>query len=124
LISSSIKKTASNCEEININSTKTVLIDLVNIEKLSLNEVSNTSSQKFKKILIITHGGFIMELSNVIRNKRQLKILNKNDITNTALSIIRIYCPNCGEVCSNQLNCLSLEYDFIIYNDNSHCKDL
>jgi hypothetical protein len=80
-------------------------------------------SKETNRILVVTHGGFIMELMNVIRNKKGLEMKTKNSSYNTAVYMIKIYCSVCGGIC-NKCGENKLEYDFIIFNDNSHCADL
>lgn len=80
-------------------------------------------SKETNRVLVVTHGGFIMELINVIRNKKGLEMDAKNNSFNTAVYVIKIYCSSCGGIC-NKCGQNKLEYDFIIFNDNSHCVDL
>lgn len=76
----------------------------------------------FPRVLIITHGGYIMELLNSIRRRRNIRIKFLNNSKSTGLYVIKIYCPSCGGVCYNQSNKCNgeLEYDVIIFNDTKH----
>lgn len=122
------QSTLINVEEINIKKSDLSQDNEIIIENSNSNSniPNNTKTiiEDLPKILLITHGGFIMELVNVIRNKKGFKIFNRNDAKNTALYVIRIYCSICGKVCQSKERCGKLEYDFVIYNDNSHCNNI
>lgn len=113
------------------------MLENISLDKDSENTVFNKpnsiypykgfkESPDINRILLVTHGGFIMELINVIRNKKGREILKKNDTMNTALYVIKIYCTICNGVCKCSSECSDskLEFDFILFNDNSHCKNL
>ncbi len=67
-----------------------------------------------------------MELINVVKKLKGQDFINKNNSFNTSLYIIKIYCPKCSGACLKESNCKieNLEYDFVLYNDNSHCINL
>ena len=81
---------------------------------------------EIKRILIISHSGFISELLNVIYKVKNLRINAKNSTHNTGIYIIKVYCSNCGNnKCQNDENCKDptknrIEFDFIKANDSSH----
>jgi broad specificity phosphatase PhoE len=77
----------------------------------------------FARLLVVTHGGVIMELNNIIYRFKGIDKMAKNEAHNTGLTIIRIYCGVCGGKCKNEQNC-KLEFDYILTNDNKHCKHL
>lgn len=87
---------------------------------LGYNEKTN-----FKRILIVSHSGTIMELFNVISRCKGLNILSDiTHTTNTGLSIIKIYCPECDGVCTNKSDKCSVEFDYVLTDDANHLKDL
>lgn len=74
------------------------------------------------RVLVITHGGFIMEFLNVIRNRKKLAIKFENNSKFSSIYVIKIYCFTCGGKCkinSNKSDC-RLEYDLIVYNNTTH----
>jgi hypothetical protein len=75
------------------------------------------------RLLLVTHGGVIMELNNVIYKYKGIDMVGKNNSFNCGLYVIKIYCLMCGNTCKNLLTC-KLEFDYILFNDNKHCKDL
>ena len=80
---------------------------------------------QFKKLLLITHGGWITEFFNNIRVRKGLSINGKQQANNTSLFIVRIYCTQCCGICvkEDNNNC-TIEYDILLFNDDSHCKGL
>lgn len=72
-----------------------------------------------KRVLLVTHGGLIMELLNVIRHKKGISPKHLNDTKFTGLYCVRIYCGVCGGECEDKKDCY-LEYDFVIFNSSSH----
>ena len=55
----------------------------------------------FTKIIVVTHGGFIMELLNVINKKNKGAPPSlKNIALNCCLYTIEIYCRNTGIFCN------------------------
>lgn len=78
----------------------------------------------YPRVLLVTHGGFIMEFLNNIRQKKNIRIKFINDSKNTSLYIIKIYCINCGGVCySKDKNC-KMDFDMILFNDIEHLGKL
>jgi hypothetical protein len=82
-----------------------------------------TTETNINRILMVTHGGVIMELNNIIYKFKGIEKFAKNESSNTGLTIIRIYCGTCGGKCKNLQNC-KLEFDYILSNDEKHCKHL
>jgi hypothetical protein len=74
----------------------------------------------FPRVLIVSHGGFIMEFLNSIRKKKNIRIKFINDSKPTSLYIVRIYCVNCGGVCYSKDETCRLDYDMILFNDIEH----
>ncbi len=76
----------------------------------------------FKRVLLVSHSGFIMEFLNSIRLRRNIKPKFVNDSKSSSLYIFKIYCSNCGSVCySKDQNC-KLQFDMVIYNNIDHLK--
>jgi hypothetical protein len=105
-------------------------VELVNmISELKLEQKPNevlfngyTQETDLQRILMVTHGGVIMELNNnIIYKFKSIEKFAKNESSNTGLTVIRIYCASCGGVCKGQQNC-KLEFDYILNNDVRHCK--
>eukprot|EP00340_Litonotus_pictus_P011943 CAMPEP_0170538154 /NCGR_PEP_ID=MMETSP0209-20121228/103147_1 /TAXON_ID=665100 ORGANISM="Litonotus pictus, Strain P1" /NCGR_SAMPLE_ID=MMETSP0209 /ASSEMBLY_ACC=CAM_ASM_000301 /LENGTH=458 /DNA_ID=CAMNT_0010839799 /DNA_START=54 /DNA_END=1428 /DNA_ORIENTATION=+ len=69
------------------------------------------------RMLVISHGGFIMELMNVIRSRKGISIKLSNDSKFTSLYVLKIYCFACGGVCYSKDSSCKLEYDVIAYNN-------
>lgn len=84
------------------------------------------NDKQIKRILVISHSGFISELINLVRKSKGLKINMKNITNNTGIHVIRIYCSNCGieSKCLNTELCKKIEFDFILNNDISHLEIL
>lgn len=82
------------------------------------------NDNNMKRILVVSHSGFIRELIHVIYKLKGLKF-QKISSTNTALYVIRIYCKKCGTICLEQA-CEenNLEYDFLLFNDTFHLQIL
>ena len=76
------------------------------------------------RILIVTHKGYIMELLNCIRLKKNIKINFINDSNNTGLYILKVYCIVCGAVCYSKNDNCRIEFDFILFNDVDHLGPL
>lgn len=86
----------------------------------------NNEKVDYKRILMVTHSGFIMELINVVTRIKGLVILNKKSwVQNCSITILRIYCSNCNGVClkQEQGNC-KIEYDFVCYDNSDHLQFL
>ena len=83
-----------------------------------------------KKILVVSHSGFISELINLIRRYGNVKPVNKNETKNACFHVIRIYCSICGKdsLCKNTKECQSilnkLEFDHILVNECNHLSML
>jgi hypothetical protein len=76
------------------------------------------------RILIVTHGGFIMELLNSIRVRKNIRIKFINDSKNSSLYVFKIYCIICGVVCYSKSEHCRMEYDTILYDDIEHLGPL
>lgn len=109
------------------------------IYKLDLTHLESTlpypgydTLDNIKRVLTVSHSGFISEMINVIRNTKGLMSNEKIHSRNTAVYVIRIYCKNCGKLskckCINQEGCevdlTTIEFDFIVANDVSHLDEL
>lgn len=79
---------------------------------------------KFPRVLLITHGGFIMEFLNSIRQRKNIRIKFVNDSKQSALYIIKIYCVSCGAICYSKDRDCRLDYDVILFNDIEHLGTL
>jgi len=84
-----------------------------------------------KRILVISHSGFISELINVIRKLRNVNLIPKNETNNTGITVIRIYCNICGmeSYCQNTIECNQIknriiEFDFLLINNIQHLSIL
>jgi hypothetical protein len=78
----------------------------------------------FTRVLLISHGGFIMEFLNNIRQKKNIRIKFINDSKPTGLYIIKIYCNVCGPVCYSKDDNCKIELDTILFNDADHLGSL
>ena len=85
---------------------------------------SFNKDEKIKRILVVTHSGFISEIINIIKSEENLKPEVKHNTRNTGLYVIRISCKICGinSTCkfNPQCNEAELEFDFIVTNDVGH----
>jgi hypothetical protein len=80
----------------------------------------------FSKHLIMTHSGVICELLNVIcRCKGCSSLSGKDWVHNCSITIIRIYCYNCGGKCvkENDEKC-RVEFDIVVLDEVSHLQIL
>ena len=93
------------------------------VDKISVPFFGFQTETLFKRLLIVTHGGFIMETINAIRTRKSQSFRFVNDAKNTAIYILKIFCETCGNECSNLEKC-RIYYDFLIYNDTSHLEYL
>jgi hypothetical protein len=81
---------------------------------------------KIKRILVVTHSGFISEIINIIKSEENLNPTAKHYTRNTGLYVIRISCKICGIYSNCKLNSqckgaeIKLQFDFIVSNDVSH----
>lgn len=73
--------------------------------------------------MVISHGGFIMELLNAVRTRTNKELRYINDAKNTSLYILKINCEVCGLKCLSTEKC-ELKYDFLIQNSVSHLEFL
>lgn len=96
---------------------------------LSKGELTIKSSPDIKKkILVITHGGWICNCLNVILWRKIGKILKEYSSRNTSLYTMKIYCKECNGVCllNNTIEKSmkpyehSIEISMDIINDISH----
>ena len=78
---------------------------------------------QFKKLLIISHSGFISEVMNCLKIRNEIKILNSEMPKYSSLYVIRIYCVNCVVMCENKINC-NLKYNVLLVNDISHLEQI
>ena len=76
------------------------------------------------RILIVSHKGFIMEILNCIRIKKNMKVNFINDSNNSGLYVFKIYCIICGAICYSKNENCRLEFDFILFNDVDHLGPL
>jgi hypothetical protein len=63
-----------------------------------------------------------MELNNIIFRYKGLDKIAKNNTYNCGLYVVKVYCIKCGIKCIDSKDCM-LEYDYVLFNDNTHCKD-
>jgi len=73
----------------------------------------------FPKILVITHGGFIMEMMNVFRSLNKEKIVENNKAKNSSITVYSVFCKNCGSKCYQKCK-NEIEFKLLLDNDNSH----
>lgn len=100
-------------------------LDLSHLEKPPYSGFN--SSEKIKRILIVSHSGFISELINVIKQINDIKLHSKHHTINTGLYVIRIFCKKCGITtkCKNEISdCKDFEFDFVLENDVTHLSCL
>ena len=90
-------------------------IDIKELKKKSsfIEEKIKEDDKNTKKILVVSHGGFIMELFNVISFLMcKEKPLYKNSAQNCSINIINIYCKNtkgrCNEKCPDNNECVQI----------------
>ena len=73
-----------------------------------------TTEDKPQKVLVITHGGWIMEMWNAINyiNEKKKPVLN-NTTRNCSINIFKMLCKNtkgiCNKSCSNDSSCMEFE---------------
>lgn len=107
---------------------------------------------EFKKILIVSHASNISKMIEIIMKCKGLLVYEKSMINNCSLTVVRIYCSNCGGVCKinhndeninsnimfntpkvlnlneevsfKKFNQCNIEFDFILYNNVSHLEIL
>ena len=75
--------------------------------------------QRYRKILAVSHGGFIMEFMNVIRSLKGSAPLYNNSAKNTSVYIIRF---DIKEVKTKTGVNTKLAATVLLENDNSHLK--
>ena len=73
-----------------------------------------------KKILVISHGGWMMELKNLVLAMNGKPIMEKNAAKNTSVYVYKVACANCNSICKN--NCIpqKAKIQLVIDNDDSH----
>lgn len=92
------------------------------VKKISKIYNGYSKDSAFKRVLIISHSGFIMELLNSIRLRKDIKPKFLNDSKPTSLYIFKIYCSNCGLMCYSKDNKCDLQYDVVLYNNIDHLR--
>ena len=90
------------------------------IKKMSKIYKGYNPDLNFTRVLLISHSGFIMELLNSIRIRKNIRIKFINDSKQTSLYILKIYCLNCGSICYSKNSSCKLDFDMIIYNNIDH----
>ena len=84
------------------------------------------NDDKIKRILVVSHSGFISEIINIIKSEENSNPTVKHHTSNTGLYVIRISCRICGmySKCKFNPECKDaekkLEFDFVVSNDVSH----
>jgi broad specificity phosphatase PhoE len=97
------------------------IITDVNIKKyIQTQYLGFNISNNSKKILIVTHGGFIMEMMNLIRIRKGISIKTSSDSKLSSVYVVRIYCYSCGGICYSKSKSCNLEYDLLAYNNVHH----
>lgn len=80
-------------------------------------------SKVYPKILVVTHGGFIMEFLNLCRSMKGVGPSEKNSAKNTAIFVFRIECKFCQGVCTGKCKgTKELAIKILLENDDSHIK--
>ena len=84
-------------------------------------------SSPVKRVLLVSHSGFISELINVVRKMNNLMPNEKNVTNNAGIHVIRIQCNKCGPltVCKNEFMCNEpnnkvVELNYLVNNDIKH----
>jgi hypothetical protein len=77
-----------------------------------------------KKILVITHGGWMMEFKNAILALNGKPIVERNISKNTSIYIYRAICANCKGVCLSGCNPPKAKIQCILENDDSHLQSM
>ena len=65
------------------------------------------------RILVVTHGGFIMEFMNVVRNLQGMAPIYNNSSKNTSITIVKFEKGKDGKLAASVL----------LENDNSHLNE-
>lgn len=88
--------------------------------------VGDDCNSSWKRILIVSHSGFIMEMLNVItRCKGLISLTQKSCIQNCSISVLRVYCYNCNGVCTKmEEGKCKIEFDFVCLDNNEHLQFL
>jgi len=107
----------------NIDEETLKLIEALEIEKKFKIPYIGYKEDDLYRILMISHGGFIMEFLNALRLLKKQKLRYMNDSYNTSLYVIKIYCGKCGNNCKMVKDC-RLEYEFILMNDYTHLDEM
>lgn len=80
---------------------------------------------EFKRMLIVSHSGFILELFNVINKIKGLNYTtDKTHINNCSLTIIRVYCSKCNGICLSSCKECDMEFSYVLIDEGLHLKDL
>lgn len=88
-----------------------------------IEEKTKIFETNIKKILVVSHGGFLMECFNVINflMNKELPVY-KNSSQNCSINVIYIYCKNtkgrCSEKCPKNIDCVQI--DILKKNDIKH----
>jgi len=105
---------------------KAFLIKLSNLGFRGQIENLFDKPEELRKVLVVTHGGWVMELFNYIELKSSGKEPSLNNvIKNCSINIIKMYCSNTGEICDDDCkedDCLAFEV--IKKNDVEHILNM
>ena len=90
---------------------------------LTMEEKEKEDDKNMKKILVVSHGGFIMELFNAINFwMTKEPPVYKNSSQNCSINVIYVYCKNtkgrCSEKCPENMDCIRI--DILRRNDIKH----
>ena len=107
----------------NLEKSLQIISDPSSIKKIYVPFNGFINETENKRILVVTHGGFIMETINAIRTKTNKELRFANDAINTGLYVLKIYCELCGLACKSNQNC-KLNFDFLLFNNSSHLEFL
>ena len=81
-----------------------------------------TRPKPFKKVLVISHGGWIMEFKNIVLSINGKPPFEHNIAKNASLYIYKCCCPNCKGQCTNNCKSLIPKIQPILDNDDSHLQ--
>jgi len=109
--------------QINFEKTEKYLQDQEVQNKISIPFNGFKNETDLKRILVVCHGGFIMETINTFRIRSGKEIRFVNDAKNTSLYVATIKCFQCGGKCELKEDC-KMVYDIILFNDASHLEYL
>lgn len=97
-----------------------LLLDINTKKYIQTQYLGYNISNNLKKVLVVTHGGFIMEMMNLIRIRKGVSIKTTSDSKLTSVYVVRIYCYVCGGICYSKSKDCKLEYDLLAYNNVNH----